>query len=128
MTIAVTSLAGMRSWDLVSNRYYMRSTQLSLFGTGLSWWFPERAVEFLQREQLPANIFNGYSVGGFLTWRLFPSYRDYIDSRAIPFGPQLFFRAYELSAEPPDSSTWQQEAEARAASTPLSFRWRAIPG
>ena len=117
LTIAVTGLAAFRSWDLMSNRYYMRSTQLSLFGTGLSWWFPERAVEFLQREQLPANVFNGYSVGGFLTWRLFPAYHDYIDGRAIPFGPQLFFRAYDLGVEPPDSTAWQQEADARNINT-----------
>jgi Tfp pilus assembly protein PilF len=116
-TIAATGLAAFRSMDLVSNRYYMRSTQLSLFGTGLSWWYPERATEFLQREELPANVFNGYSVGGFLTWRLFPAYRDYIDGRAIPFGPQLFFRAYDLSVEPPDSRAWQQEADARNINT-----------
>jgi tetratricopeptide (TPR) repeat protein len=91
----------------------MRSAQLSVFGTGLSGWFPEHAVDFLQREKLTANIFNAYSLGGYLTWRLFPDYRDYIDSRAIPFGPQFFFRAYELSVEPPDSRAWQQEADAR---------------
>jgi tetratricopeptide (TPR) repeat protein len=117
VAIAVSGLAIARSWDLVSNRYYMRSTQLSLFGTGLSWWFPERAVDFLQREKLPTNVFNGYSLGGYLTWRLFPEYRDYIDSRAIPFGSELFFRAYDLSVEPPDSTAWQQEAEARGINT-----------
>jgi len=109
----LTVLAGIRSRDLVTDRYYLRSSQLSLFGTGLSWWFPERAVDFIQREKLPANIFNTYSLGGYLTWRLFPDDRDYIDSRALPFGSQLFFRAYELSVEPPDSRVWQQEADAR---------------
>lgn len=117
ITIVVSSLVFARSWDLVTNRYSMRSTQLSLFGTGLSWWFPERAVDFLLREKLPGNVFNGYSLGGYLTWRLFPDYRDYIDSRAIPFGAELFFRAYDLSVEPPDSTAWQQEAEARGINT-----------
>jgi tetratricopeptide (TPR) repeat protein len=101
----------------MTNRYYLRSSQLSLFGTGLSWWFPERAVDFIQREKLPANIFNTYSLGGYLTWRLSPEYLDYIDSRAIPFGPQLFFRAYDLSSQPPDSPAWQQEADARNINT-----------
>jgi Tfp pilus assembly protein PilF len=119
VTLTLTALALVRSGDLISNRYYMRSTQLSLFGAGLSWWYPERAVEFLQREHLPGNVFNGYSLGGFLTWRLYPDYRDYIDSRALPFGPQLFFRSYDLSAEPPDSPAWQQEAEARGINTIL---------
>jgi len=117
VTIAAASLTIVRAWDLVSNRYYMRSTQLAVFGTGLSWWYPERAVEFLQREQLPGNVFSSYSLGGFLTWRLFPAYRDYIDSRAIPFGPPLFFRAYDLSAAPPGSPAWQQEAVARDINT-----------
>ena len=117
VTVASAGLVIVRSWDLVSNRYYMRSTQLAVFGTGLSWWYPERAVEFLQREKLPGNVFNGYSLGGFITWRLFPVYRDYIDSRAIPFGPQLFFRAYDLSVERPDSPAWQQEAATRDINT-----------
>jgi tetratricopeptide (TPR) repeat protein len=117
LTALLTGLAGVRSWDLITNRYYLRSTQLSLFGTGLSWWFPERAVEFLRAEKLPANVFNTYALGGYLTWRLFPAYPDYIDSRAIPFGPQLFFRAYDLSTEPPDSPAWQQEADARGINT-----------
>jgi len=116
LTAALTALTGLRSWELVSERYYMRSSQLSLFGAGLSWWFPERAVDFIRRERLPANIFNPYNLGGYLTWSL-PEYPDYIDGRAIPFGPQLFFRAYELGAASPDSALWQREAEARGINT-----------
>src|SRR5947209_9681443 len=44
LTAALIALAGFRSFDLISNRYYLRSAQLSLFGSGLSWWFPERAM------------------------------------------------------------------------------------
>jgi tetratricopeptide (TPR) repeat protein len=117
LAAVLTSLAGVRSWDLITNHYYLRSSQLTLFGTGLSWWFPGRAVDFLQREKLPANVFNSYSLGGYLTWRLFPGYPDYIDSRAIPFGSKLFFRAYDLSVEPPGSPAWQQEADARGINT-----------
>ena len=113
--LAVTAI--IRSVDLVSNRYYLRSDALVAFGTGLSWWFPERAVAFLHREKPPGNIFNGYALGGYLTWRLYPEYRDYIDSRALPFGQQLFVRAYDLAAETPDSAAWAQEAEARGINT-----------
>jgi Tfp pilus assembly protein PilF len=121
--IACVALAGVRGWDLISNRYYLRSNRLALFGTGLSWWFPEKAVDFLKREKLPGNIFNGYTLGGYLEWRLFPAYRDYIDSRAIPFGRDLFLRAYDLASEAPDSAAWEQEASARDINTiivPLS--------
>jgi tetratricopeptide (TPR) repeat protein len=117
LLVAATSLAFARSSDLISNRYYMRSILRTSFGAGLSWWYPEPAVQFLQREKLPANVFNTYNLGGYLTWRLFPAYRDYIDGRAIPFGPQLFFRAYELSVDPPDSPAWQQEAQTRGINT-----------
>jgi tetratricopeptide (TPR) repeat protein len=123
LLVTATSLAFARAADLISNRYYMRSILRASFGTGLSWWYPERALDFLQREKLPANVFNPYSLGGYLTWRLFPAYRDYIDGRAIPFGPHLFFRAYELSVDPPDSRAWRQEAETRGINTiivPLS--------
>ncbi len=119
LTIIASSLAIIRSADLVSNRYYLRAAQRALFGTGLSWWFPERATEFLMREKLPANVFNGYDLGGYMTWRLFPGYRDYIDGRAIPFGPELFFRAYDLNTQPPDSPLWQQEVDARGINTIL---------
>ncbi|MGH9495732.1 MAG: tetratricopeptide repeat protein [Candidatus Sulfotelmatobacter sp.] len=123
LACALAILIGFRSFDLISNRYYMRSNQLSLFGTGISWWYPERAVDFLEREKLPAQVFNGYTLGGYLTWRLFPEYRDYIDSRALPFGSELFFRAYSLAAQGPDSTAWRQEAESRNINTiivPLS--------
>jgi Tfp pilus assembly protein PilF len=118
LAVAFVTLAGVRCSDLISNRYYLRSSQLSLFGAGLSWWFPQRAADFIEREKLPANIFNNYNLGGFVTWRL-PDYPDYIDGRAIPFGEQLFFRAYDLSIESPDSPVWQQEAEARGINTIL---------
>ena len=72
---------------------------------------------------MPANIFNGFSLGGYLTWRLFPEYRDYIDSRAVPFGSEMFFRASDLPAQGPDSSAWREEAKSRNIRTiivPLS--------
>lgn len=116
-TALLTTLAGARSWDLISDRYYLQSAQLAEFGSGVSWWFPQRALDFIQREKLPANIFAPYSLGGWMTWRLFPEYSDYIDGRALPFGQELFFRAYDLMAEPPDSATWQTEAAARNINT-----------
>ena len=117
LLLAFATLTIFRCRDLISNRYYLRSAQLSVFGPGLSWWYPERALEFLQREKLPANVFSDYNLGGYLVWQLGPGYPDYIDGRAIPFAAPLFFRAYELSVEPPDSPLWQQEADARGIKT-----------
>jgi tetratricopeptide (TPR) repeat protein len=105
-------LACLRSADLVSNRTYLSSTDLGSFGSGLSWWFPERAAAFVERENLPGQIFNSYNEGGYLTWRLGPKYLDYIDGRAIPFGRELVQRNNKLMTMPPDSPEWQKEAEA----------------
>ena len=103
--------ASVRSYDLVSNRYYIESGQLHFFGAGESWWFPERAMDFLEREHLPANLFHSYTMGGFLNWRVGEQYPDFADGRFIPFAGALFTEQNELSAAPPDSGLWQSAAE-----------------
>jgi tetratricopeptide (TPR) repeat protein len=110
-TALVFLLIGVRSYDLVSNRRYLAATEISSFGPGLSWWFPQRAMDFIDREKVPAEIFNQYNAGGFLVWRLGPKYRDYVDGRAIPFGPESFQRQDILMQSPPDSEEWQREAD-----------------
>ena len=105
------ALACLRSADLVSDRSYLASTDLGAFGVGLSWWFPERAAAFLDREKIPGQIFNTYNEGGYFTWRLGSKYLDYVDGRAVPFGPELVERNSELLATPPESAEWQREAE-----------------
>ena len=107
----VVGLGCVRAVDLVSNRVYLGSTNLSTFGAGLSWWFPEAAARFVERENIPGHIFNSYNEGGYLTWRLGPKYPDYIDGRAIPFGPKLFERNQALMSTLPESPEWQREAE-----------------
>ena len=101
----------LRSVDLATDRSYLASTDLGSFGTGLSWWFPERAAAFLEREKIPGQIFNTYNEGGYFTWRLASKYLDYVDGRAIPFGPELVERNSRLLATSPESPEWQREAE-----------------
>jgi len=104
-------LVSVRSADLVSSRYYLSAGQLSLFGSGASSWFPERACAFLLRERLPGNVFNDYNLGGYLTWRIGPEYPDYVDGRAYPFGPELLFHQKFMMNQAPDSADWQREAD-----------------
>jgi hypothetical protein len=106
----VVGLACLRAGDLVSNRAYLGSTNLNSFGWEISWWFPESAAAFMERENVPGQIFNSYNEGGYLTWRLGPKYPDYIDGRALPFGTKLFERNQELMSTPPDSPEWLREA------------------
>jgi tetratricopeptide (TPR) repeat protein len=104
-------LAVARSADLVTNRHYLGGTETATFGTGLSWWFPERALAFINQQALPQHIFNYYNTGGFLIWRLGPRYQDYVDGRAIPFGPAIFEKQDRLMAISPDSAEWQREVD-----------------
>jgi len=117
---AVALFAAVRVSDLVTNRYYLKAPQqFTAFGPGASYWYPNQAAAFLLREQLPGNIFNDYSSGGFVAWALSPSYPDYIDGRAIPFGDALFLHSKELLAQSLDSPAWQLEAESRNLNTIL---------
>ncbi|MGC2109764.1 MAG: tetratricopeptide repeat protein [Candidatus Korobacteraceae bacterium] len=109
--ILLVALAVVRSGDLVTNRYYLASGSESIFGAGLSWWFPQHAAEFVERENLPGEIYNTYDDGGYLLWKLGPKYRDYFDGRAIPFGTERFEREGQLLAAPIDSLVWLEEAD-----------------
>jgi len=107
-----------RVFDLVSNRYYLKTAQqFTEFGAGESYWYPEEAAAFVLREQLPGNLFNDYSSGGFVAWALSPGLPDYIDGRAIPFGDALFVHSKELLNQPLDSPAWQVDAESRNLNT-----------
>ena len=105
------TLAGLRSFDLITNRHYFQGTEESTFGAGLSWWFPQRAAEFIERQDLPGEIFNTYNEGGYLTWKLGPERRIYIDGRDTLYGVQRIQRHGELLLRPPDSSAWEQETK-----------------
>jgi len=104
------ALAGVRCFDLVTNRYYFQGTEKSNFGPGLSWWFPQRAAEFIVRENLPAEVFTSYDEGGYLVWKLGPERRDYIDGRDTLFGVPRIQRLDKLMQALPDSDLWKEEA------------------
>jgi tetratricopeptide (TPR) repeat protein len=125
-TCFLLGLSAVRSVDLASNRAYLASSASASFGPGLSWWFPERAADFIERESIPGQIFNTYNEGGYFTWRLGPKYLDYIDGRAIPFGTELFDRNGTLLGTPPNSPEWQEEAKRYNLNTilvPLGRHW-----
>jgi len=86
----LAALVAVRCFDLVTNRIYLSSGDLTLFGTGPSWWLPERATNFILQNHPPANLFSSFNLGSYLVWRLGDRYPDFADGRYIPFGPQLF--------------------------------------
>jgi Tfp pilus assembly protein PilF len=104
-------LVGVRMADLISSRAYVVEGSATLFGPGESWWFPERAAAFIQRERLPGNIFQDYNLGGFAAWRLGPGYGDFIDGRNVD--PAIWEERQGLISSPPDSSLWENESDRR---------------
>ena len=110
-TALIVLLAVLRSTQFVTDRAYLARNSLNGFGAGPGWWFPIGAAEFMNRENLPANVFNSYDEGGFLVWKVGLKYRDYIDGRAIPFGEQAIPREEQLLGESVASADWQQEAD-----------------
>jgi hypothetical protein len=44
--------------------------------------FPVTAIAYMKTHHLPPRTFVTYAWGGYLLWNLFPTYRDYMDSRA----------------------------------------------
>jgi hypothetical protein len=45
--------------------------------------FPEGAVEFLHARAVRGRLFNHISWGGYLTWRLYPEYQVFYDTRTL---------------------------------------------
>jgi tetratricopeptide (TPR) repeat protein len=97
--------------DYVSSRRYIAESAPMRFGVGESWWFPERAADFVRREDLPGNIFQIYSLGGFTAWRLGSAYPDFIDGRNLD--PGVLNEEQQLLGSSPDSAVWQAEADRR---------------
>jgi hypothetical protein len=56
------------------NARAMRTAETSSYPTG--------AVAYMRIHHLPKRAFVSYGWGGYLLWNLFPTYRDYMDSRA----------------------------------------------
>ncbi|MGB0044329.1 MAG: hypothetical protein WBP91_14240 [Terriglobales bacterium] len=107
----VAALALLHIADTISNRSYLANGELSSFGAGLSWWYPQRATEFTASNALPAQLFHDYASGGYLTLRLGPKYPDFADGRGIPFPLEVLAQQSTLVESPPDSALWTQEAD-----------------
>ena len=109
--ILLASLAGVRIYDLVSNRYFVAGLPTTLFGPGFSWWFPERATAFLLEQKLPGNVFHDFNVGGYLTWRVGEQYPDFADGRVIPFVDGVIDEQKRIASLPPDSGELREAAD-----------------
>lgn len=53
------------------------------FGIERSYFVPEAAVDFIEKNRLPGKMFNDYGYGGYIAWRLYPWKKNFIDTRAL---------------------------------------------
>ncbi len=106
VSLALVALVSVRAAGLVTQRHYLREPDTILFGTGASWWYPERAAEFVRHERLPGRILNDFNLGGYLAWTLGPEYANAIDGRCPPFGAGGIFEFSMLMAASPDGELW----------------------
>lgn len=44
---------------------------------------PVNAVDFIEKNNLEGNMLNDFGYGGYITWRLYPSRKTFIDTRAL---------------------------------------------
>ncbi len=109
VVVCLVALAALRSFDLISGRQYRTTSDEAVFGAGLCSWFPVRATEFIQRENLPGEVLNTYAAGGYLAWSIGPAHRIYIDGRDTLYGPPHLARLTELEYGSPDAKVWQDE-------------------
>ncbi len=63
-----------------------------------------QAASFIQDHNLPGPIFNDFQMGAYLSFRLFPKYKLFIDSRVLD--PTLVQRYTEMKSTP---ARWKEE-------------------
>ncbi len=55
------------------------------FALARDYSVPEKAVDFIEKNRLKGNMFNDFGFGGYLTWRLYPGEKTFIDTRALNY-------------------------------------------
>jgi tetratricopeptide (TPR) repeat protein len=107
----LTVLVAVRSFDLITNRTYLSSGEITAFGSGPSWWIPEQATDFLLRNHLATNVFSDFNLSSYLVWRLGQPYPDFADGRYVPFGEHIIEEQQFLVSLPLDSPQWTAAAQ-----------------
>jgi tetratricopeptide (TPR) repeat protein len=106
---AMAAIIVVLSYGIVTNRTVVREDQIVTFGTGASWWIPQRAADFIEEHHLPGELFASFNLSSYIAGR-FPQYKDFADGRYLPFRNGLVAEQLRLTALPLDSSTWSAAA------------------
>lgn len=74
--------------------------------------FPAAAADWIATYQPRGNLYNTYAWGGYLIWRLYPSYPVYIDGRADVYGDAFIENYLAVYRGEPG---WERELERQGA-------------
>ena len=89
-------------FSLISIGYvYAINGERFIYGSGvLPGKYPDRAIDFVSKNDLKGEMFNNYELGGPLIWGLYPKHKVFIDGRAEFYG-EGFFSEYLRFAQKP---------------------------
>jgi len=78
---------------IFTGEYYVRTNHDLRFGLGRIE-YPDKAIDFLVKADLKGNMFNDYSSGCYLIWRMYPERRVFIDGRNTVYGVKFIENSY----------------------------------
>src|SRR5581483_11736602 len=118
-------LAGGLSWAVIVVALLVvmeaNGTKLDVRGSGNVFTeraFPVRAVDFLEAHPPDGNVFNEYTWGGYLLYRLYPSQRVFVDGAIDLYGEALTRDYLDIVNA---REGWQNKLDA------YSVRWVILP-
>ncbi|MBI4973362.1 hypothetical protein HZC27_02000 [Candidatus Roizmanbacteria bacterium] len=77
----------------IFNTYYQVFDKNKSFGTGFDE--PQKkATDFVLSSKMRGNIFNNFDIGGYAIYRLFPTYKVFVDNRPEAYPAEFFQKVY----------------------------------
>jgi tetratricopeptide (TPR) repeat protein len=100
VTVLVAALIVV-AFDRVSGRCFRRDRIPTIFAAQACPLIqPVAAVDWLEETGVEGNLFNNYSVGGYLAYRLWPRHKVLIDGRNVMYGE--FIEEYDRVLDDPE--------------------------
>lgn len=82
LSVGLALVMALFIYEAASDRYYIRDRSNKRFGSGISRIsYPEKAINFIQKNNIRGNIFNDPAIGHYFTWRCFPERMVFLDGR-----------------------------------------------
>src|SRR3989339_982567 len=77
----------------INNRYYQIFDKQRSFGYGFIDNYKE-ATDFMLSSKLPPHMFNNFDIGGYLIYKLYPTYHVFVDNRPEAYPASFFQNTY----------------------------------